>query len=138
MWDVILLQLPQPTLVIMFQLSKRIEMNMGEEQMVTFGFNRESPKNSLAPSSQQSQNQPTKAAPLKAKGAKPNLGSSSTSYSTKKGGKTKCWRCGGRHKKDYPNPPQPITSNLNPNQPCSHCHAYGHDVDHCFTLLLRG
>jgi hypothetical protein len=85
MWDVILLQLPQPTLVIMFQLSERIEMNMGEERVVTFGFNKENPKNSLAPSSRQSQNQPTttKVAPFKAKGAKPNLGSSSTSYSTK-------------------------------------------------------
>jgi len=80
MWDVILLQLPQPTLAIVFQLSERIEMNMGEERMVTFGFNKENPKNSLAPSNQQSQNQPAKAAPLKAKGAKPNLGSNSTSY----------------------------------------------------------
>jgi len=41
MWDVILLQLPQPTLAIMFQLSERIEMDMGEERMVTSGFNKE-------------------------------------------------------------------------------------------------
>ncbi len=113
-------------------------MNMVEERMVTFGFNKENPRNFLAPSSQQSQSQPTKVTPPKAKGAKPNSGGGSTSYSTKQGGEDKCWRCGEFHKKkDYPNPPQATIFNLNPNQPCSHCYAYGHDVDHCFTLHLK-
>jgi len=43
--------------------------------------------------------------------------------------------CGGLHKKkDYLYPSQAITSNLNPNQPFSHCNNYAHDVNHCFTL----
>jgi hypothetical protein len=112
---------------------EKIEKNMVEEKVVTLGFNKENPKNSPTPWSQQSWNQPTKAAPPKAKRAKLDSGTSSTSYLAKQDGKDKCWKCGGPHKKDYPNPPQAITSNLNPNQPCSHCHAYGHDVNHCFT-----
>jgi hypothetical protein len=106
-------------------------MNMVEEQVVTIGFNKENPKNSPTPSSQQSQSQPTKATPPKVKGAKPKLYSSSTFYSAEQSGENKCLRCGELHKKkDCPNPPQAITSNLNSSQPCSHCHAYGHDVDH--------
>jgi hypothetical protein len=37
-------------------------------------------------------------------------------------------------KKDYPYPPQATTSNLNPNQPCSHCNIYARDANHCCTL----
>ncbi len=110
-------------------------MNMMEERMVTLGFNKENPRNFPAPSGQQPQSQPTKATLPKAKGAKPGSGGGSTSYSIEQGGEDKCWRCGGFHKKkDCPNPPQATTSNPNPNQPCSHCYAYGHDADHCFTL----
>jgi len=58
-------------------------MNMVEEQMVTFKFNKENPYNYLAPLHQQSWSQPTKAATPKAKGAKPNSFSSSTSNSMK-------------------------------------------------------
>ncbi len=121
----------------MIQLSKRIEMNMMEEQVVTFGFNKENPNNSPTPSRQQLRNQPTKATPPKAKGAKPNLSGGFTSYLVEQGGEDKCWKCGGLHKKDYPNPPQATTSNLSPNQSCSHYHAYGHDADHYFTLHLE-
>jgi hypothetical protein len=39
-WDVILLQPTQPTSAKVFQLSKRIEMNMVEERVVTPGFNK--------------------------------------------------------------------------------------------------
>jgi hypothetical protein len=125
-------------LASVFQLSKRIEMNMVEEQVVTLGFNKENPRNSRAPLRQQSQGQPTKAIPPKAKDAKPYSGGDSTSYLVEQGQEDKCWRCGGPHKKkDCPNPPQAITSNLNPSQPCSHYHVYGHDVDHCFTLHLK-
>jgi hypothetical protein len=80
----------------------------------------------------------TKVTLPKAKGAKPDSSGGSTSYSIKQGGEDKCWKCGGFHKKkDCSNPPQATTSNPNPNQPCSHCYAYGHDADHCFTLHLE-
>ncbi len=43
--------------------------------------------------------------------------------------------CGGFHwDNDCPNPPQAITTNPNPSQPCFHCKVYGRDVYHCFTL----
>jgi hypothetical protein len=113
-------------------------MNMVKERMVTLGFNKENLRNPPTPSSQQSQRQPIKATPPKAKRAKLDLGGGSTSYSTKQSGEDKCSKCGGFHKKkDCPNPPQAITSNPNPSQPCSHCYAYGHDVDHCFTFHPR-
>jgi len=51
-WDVILLQPTQSTLASVFQLSKRIEMNMVEEQVVTIRFNKENPKSSSTPSIQ--------------------------------------------------------------------------------------
>ncbi len=106
-------------------------MNMVEEQVVTFGFNKENPRNYLAPSSHQSQCKSTKVAPPKAKGAKLDSGGGSTSYLAKQGGKDKCWKCGGLHKKkNCPNPLQTINFNLNPNQPCCHCHVYGHDASH--------
>jgi hypothetical protein len=57
--------------------------------MVTLGFNKENPRNFLAQLGQESQSQLTKAAPPKAKGAKPNSSGGSTSYSTKQGGKDK-------------------------------------------------
>ncbi len=38
MWDVTLLQINQPTLAYVFLLTKRIELNMVEEKMVTFWF----------------------------------------------------------------------------------------------------
>jgi hypothetical protein len=61
--------------------------------------------NFLTPSCQQTQGQPTKAIPPKAKEAKLNSSGGSTSYIAKQGGEDKCWRCGGPHKKkDYPNP----------------------------------
>jgi hypothetical protein len=65
-------------------------MNMVEKQMVTFGFNKENPRNFPTPSSQQFRNQPTKVAPPKAKGAKPNSSGGSTSYSIEQGGEDKC------------------------------------------------
>jgi hypothetical protein len=74
-------------------------MNMVEEQMVTIGFNKENLRNSPTPFGQQSRSQPTKAAPPKAKAAKPNSNGGSTSYLMEQGGKDKCWRCGGPHKK---------------------------------------
>jgi hypothetical protein len=81
-------------------------MNMVEEWVVILGFNKKNPRNFLAPSSQQSWGQPTKAKPPKAKGAKLDSSGNSTSYLAKQSGKDKCWRCGGPHKKkDYPNPP---------------------------------
>jgi hypothetical protein len=43
-------------------------MNMVEEWVVIFGFNKKNPRNFLVPSSQQSRGQPTKAIPPKAKG----------------------------------------------------------------------
>jgi hypothetical protein len=52
--DAILLQLAQPTLVSVFQLSERIEMNMVEERVVTLGFNKENPRNFPTPLGQQS------------------------------------------------------------------------------------
>jgi hypothetical protein len=58
--------------------------------MVTLGFNKENPRYSLTPLSQQSQSQPTKATPPKAKGAKLDSGGGSTSYSIKQGGEDKC------------------------------------------------
>jgi hypothetical protein len=67
---------------------------MVQEWVVTLRFNKEK-MNFLAPSSQQSRNQPTKVAPPKAKGTKPNLDGGFTSYSAKQGGEEKCWRCGG-------------------------------------------
>jgi len=88
-----------------FQLLKRIEMNMVEEEVVTFGFNKENPRNYLAPSSHQSRRKSTKVAPPKAKGAKLDSGGGSTSYSAKQGGEDKCWKCGGPHKNFFgPNP----------------------------------
>jgi hypothetical protein len=106
--------------------------------VVTLRFNKENPRNFLAPSSQQSQSQPTKVAAPKAKGTKPNSSGGFASYLTKESGEEKCWRCGWPHKKkDCPNPPQATTSNPNPNHPCSHCHAYAHDVDNCFTFHLE-
>jgi hypothetical protein len=84
-----------------FQLSKRIEMSMVEEQMVTLGFNKE-----IQGILQHHW----------AKGAKPNFSGGSTSYYVEEGGEDKCWRCGGPHKKkDCPNPLQTTTSNPNPN-----------------------
>ncbi len=51
------------------------------------------------------------------------------------GGKDKCWRCGGPHKKkNCPNLAHATISNPNPNQSCSQCHAYKHDANHCFTF----
>jgi hypothetical protein len=49
-------------------------MNMVEEWVVTLGFNKENPKNSLTPCGQQSQSLLTKVEPPKSKGSKPNLG----------------------------------------------------------------
>jgi hypothetical protein len=80
MQDAILLQPAQHTLASVFQSSERIEMNMVEEWAVTLGFNIDNPRNSPTPSGQQSQGQPTKAVPPKAKGARPDLGGGSTSY----------------------------------------------------------
>jgi len=81
-------------------------MNMVEEWMVTLGFNKKNPWNSLTPSNQESQSQPTKATPHKAKKAKPDSSGGSTSYSMEQGGEDKCWRCGGpRKKNNCPNPP---------------------------------
>jgi hypothetical protein len=74
-------------------------MNMAEVQVVTLGFNKENPKNFPTPSSQQSRSQPTKVTPLKAKGAKLELGNNSTSYLVEQGGEEKCLRCGRPHKK---------------------------------------
>jgi hypothetical protein len=32
---------------------------------------------------------------------------------------------------------KPQLPTLIPNHPCSHCHVYAHDVDHCFTFHLE-
>jgi hypothetical protein len=37
MWDVMLFQLAQPTLMNLFQLSKHVELNMVEECVVALG-----------------------------------------------------------------------------------------------------
>jgi hypothetical protein len=85
-------------------------MNMVEEWVVTLGFKQGNPKNSPTPSIQKSQGQPTKVGPPKAKEANLDSNGGSKFYSTKEGGKDKCWMCGGLHKKkDRPNPPQTIT-----------------------------
>jgi len=55
-------------------------MNMVEDWVVTLGFNKVNSRNYPTPLNQQSQGQPTKAIPPKAKGGKPNLGGGSTSY----------------------------------------------------------
>ncbi len=70
-------------------------------------------------------------------GSQPDSNGGSTSYSMKQGGKDKCWKCDGLRKKNYLNSSQAKTSNLNPSQPCSHCNAYGHDVDHYLTFHPR-
>ncbi len=49
-------------------------MNTVEEWVVTLGFNKDNPRNFPTPSNQQSQGQPTKVVPPKAKGAKSYLG----------------------------------------------------------------
>jgi len=90
-------------------------MNMVKERMVTLGFNKENLRNSPTPSGQQSQRQPIKATPPKAKRAKLDSGGGSTSNSTKQSGEDKCSKCGGFHKKkDCPNPPQAIIPTLIP------------------------
>jgi hypothetical protein len=105
-------------------------MNMVEE-VVTFGFNKENPRNYPAQLGDQSRDKFNKVAPPKAKGAKLCSSSGSTSYSIEQGGEDKCWKCGRFHKKtNCPNPLQTIIFNLNTNQPCWHCHVYGHDVSH--------
>jgi hypothetical protein len=78
-----LLQLAQPTLTNVFQLTKKIEMNIMEERVVILGFSKKNPRNSLAPSGQLSRSQPTKVGPLEAKGTKLDFCDGSTSYSTK-------------------------------------------------------
>jgi hypothetical protein len=40
MWDAMLLQLGQPILTNVFQLTKKIEMNIVEERVVILGFNK--------------------------------------------------------------------------------------------------
>jgi hypothetical protein len=57
-------------------------MNMVEERMVTFAFNKKTPKSSLTPSTQQPKGQPNKTMFQKGKGTKHESGGS-TSYSTK-------------------------------------------------------
>jgi hypothetical protein len=64
-------------------LSKRIEMNIVEEWVVIFRFNKENPRNSPTPLGLQSQGQPTKVGPPKAKGTKLDFNGGSTSYLTK-------------------------------------------------------
>jgi hypothetical protein len=53
MQDAILLQHAQPTLASVFQLLKRIEMNMVVKWVITLGFNKENPKNFQTPLGQQ-------------------------------------------------------------------------------------
>jgi len=53
MWDAMLIQLAQPTLANVFQLSEHVKMNMVEKWMVTFRFNKENLKNASTPSIQQ-------------------------------------------------------------------------------------
>jgi hypothetical protein len=64
-----------------FQLLKNIEMNMVEEWVVTLGFNKKNPGNFFRSTITRLVH--TKVPPPKAKGAKPNSGGGSTSYSTK-------------------------------------------------------
>jgi hypothetical protein len=107
------LQFAQPILASVFQLLAKNEMNMVEEWVITFGFNKKNPRNLLTPSSQQLHGQPTKVTLPKAKGPKPDSSGCFTSYSMGQHGEDKC---GGFHKKkDCPNPPHATTSNLNPN-----------------------
>jgi hypothetical protein len=89
---------------------------MVEKWVVTFGFNKENPRNFLAPSNQQSWNQPTKDAPPKTKGGKLNSNSGSTSYLVEQGGEDKCWRCDWPHKKKHcPKSPHATILNFSPN-----------------------
>jgi hypothetical protein len=62
---------------------------MVEEWVVTLGFNKDNPRNSLAPSGQQSWGEPTKAIPPKAKGAKLDSGGGFTFLLMEQGGKNK-------------------------------------------------
>jgi hypothetical protein len=65
-----LLQLAQPTLANVLQLSKHIEMNTMKEWIIVLGFNNENLKNASTPSIQQSCGQFNKVVPQKTKGAK--------------------------------------------------------------------
>jgi hypothetical protein len=51
-WYGILTQPTQPTLALVFQVSKCIEFNMVEEKVITLGFSRETLKLSLTSSMQ--------------------------------------------------------------------------------------
>jgi hypothetical protein len=82
-----LLQLAQPTLVNVFQLSKYIKMNMVEEWIITLEFNNENLKNASTSSVQQSCGQFNKVVPQKTKGAKLKQ-SSCTLYFVEQGEKT--------------------------------------------------
>jgi hypothetical protein len=136
--DIVLNQPTQLTLVRVFQILECIELNMIEENVVTLGFYKETPKPLLMPSTQPTRGQPIKASPQEAKGPKHGSRGGFSSYSTKHGVEERCWKCGGpHHKRDCPNPLWCTTSNPNPNQPCAHYKVYGHDMDHYFTLHLE-
>ncbi len=77
-----LFQFAQLALANVIQLLEWIEMNIMEERMITFGFNKKTPKSFLTPSIQQPKGQPNKTMFQKGKGTKYELGGS-TSYSTK-------------------------------------------------------
>jgi len=62
---------------------------MVEEWVVTLGFNKDNPRSFLAPSSQQSWGEPTKAIPPKAKGAKLDSSGGFTFFLMEQGGKDK-------------------------------------------------
>jgi hypothetical protein len=70
LWDAMIFQLAQPTMGNVFQLLECIEMKMMEEWVVTFGFNKENPRNAFTLMVQQFHGQLNKATPQKTKGAK--------------------------------------------------------------------
>jgi hypothetical protein len=98
-----------------FQVLECIELNMIDEKVVTFNFDKETPKPLSTLPTQHAHGQPTKAPPQKGKGFEQESKGDFSSYFVEQKGEEKCWRCGRlHHKRDCPNLLQRTINNPNP------------------------
>jgi len=140
--DVTFMSDDSPTLAHVFALSEKIELNMVEERVMTYGFNRDIVTTFCG---QQSTSQPrTSGGGSCGSQVGPQLGSRGTgaqrplpSFASQRQGQS-CWTCGGAHmRKDCPQESGGRTladGSQSAQVQCGNCGRVGHPRERCFDL----
>ncbi|BBN08134.1 hypothetical protein Mp_4g09160 [Marchantia polymorpha subsp. ruderalis] len=140
--DATLLSDASPTLVYVFALSEKIELNIVEERVVTSSFARDAATTSRVPQST-AQSRPFsgggRGAQTRHQTAARDTGARALvpSFAGQQQGPA-CWTCGGDHqRRDCPQEAGGQSSQARPQSAqvvCDHCGRAGHTRDRCFDL----